>query len=101
MAEIKIRLNKKEHGAFYVMEGEQQMGEMVIGIAGKALTAYHTEVLPEAEGKGYGKQLLDALVAYAREHQLQVVPLCPYVHAQFKRHPENYADIWNPETAAE
>jgi uncharacterized protein len=31
---------------------------------------------------------------YARSHRLQVIPLCPYVHAQFKRHPDEYADLW-------
>jgi predicted GNAT family acetyltransferase len=101
MADIHIRLNEKAHGAFYIAEAGKQLGEMVIGIAGKTLTVYHTEILPEEEGKGYGRQLLNAMVAYAREHQLQVMPLCPYVHAQFKRHPESYADIWQPDVAAE
>lgn len=31
---------------------------------------------------------------YAREHELKVIPLCFYVYAQFKRHPEQYAGIW-------
>jgi len=99
MADIQVRLNQKGHGAFYVYENGQQLGEMVIGIAGKTLTVYHTEVMPEAEGKGYGRQLLNAMVAYAREHQLQVMPLCPYVHAQFKHYPEDYADVWQPGAA--
>ena len=37
------------------------------------------------------------MVTYAREHHLKVTPYCPYVHAQLKRHPEQYADIWNRE----
>ena len=35
------------------------------------------------------------MVDYARKHDLKVIPLCPYVHAQFKRHPDEYADVWN------
>jgi len=35
------------------------------------------------------------MVTYAREKGLKVIPLCPYVSAQFKRHPDTYADVWN------
>lgn len=94
MDEVVLRLNPRNHGAFYIMHDGEQMGEMVIGIADNVLTAYHTEIMPQAEGKGLAKKLLDGMVAYAREHQLKVLPLCAYVHAQFKRHPETYADIW-------
>ncbi|GAA0544061.1 GNAT family N-acetyltransferase [Chitinophaga japonensis] len=92
--EVKLRMNEKAHGAFYIMEGEQRLGEMVIGIAGDTLTAYHTEVFPEGEGRGLAKMLLDAMVDYARQHRLKVKPLCLYVHAQFKKHPEAYGDVW-------
>jgi predicted GNAT family acetyltransferase len=95
MAEIKIDLENKSLGAFYLYEAGVRIGEMVVSISGDNLTVYHTEVVPEAEGHGYAKQLLDAMVAYARENNLKVIPLCPYVHAQFKRHPNDYADIWN------
>ena len=68
---------------------------MIISISGKELTVYHTEVVPEAEGKGLAKKLLDAMVSYAREHKMKVIPLCPYVHAQFKRHPDEYKDVYS------
>ena len=97
MQEVKLSLNEKKHGAFYIMEGEEQIGEMVVSVSGSNLTVYHTEVSPEAEGKGYAKKLLDEMVAYARKNNLKVIPLCPYVHAQFKRHPQEYADVWNKE----
>ncbi|RRB10447.1 N-acetyltransferase [Larkinella knui] len=95
MAEIKFDLDTKSLGALYLYEEGVKIGEMVVNIADGKLTVYHTEVVPEAEGHGYAKQLLDAMVTYARENNLKVVPLCPYVHAQFKRHPNDYADIWN------
>ena len=95
MDEIKIKLDKKGDGTFYSMDGEELIGEMVFNIQGSNLTVFHTEVLPKAEGKGLAKKLLDAMVEYARNKNLKVIPLCPYVHAQFKRHPEMYADLWN------
>jgi predicted GNAT family acetyltransferase len=71
---------------------------MAISISGKNLTVYHTEVLEKAEGKGLGKKLLSAMVDHARKNGLKVIALCPFVHAQFKRYPEEYVDIWNKES---
>jgi predicted GNAT family acetyltransferase len=46
------------------------------------------------KGQGVAGQLLSAMVAYARANTLKVIALCPYVTAQFKRHPEEYGDVW-------
>jgi len=78
-----------------VEEGNERLAEMEIGISGSNLTVYHTEVSEKLKGKGVASQLLGTMVKYARGHQLKVIALCPYVLAQFKRHPEEYADIWN------
>jgi predicted GNAT family acetyltransferase len=80
------------------MQNGEQIGEMVIGVSDKTLTVFHTEISEKVEGKGLAMKLLDAMVAYAREHHLMVIPRCAYVHAQFKKHPETYADIWQKET---
>lgn len=93
MDEVQLKLNEKGEGAFYIPDGEEQLGEMVIGIKKDILTVYHTEVLEKAEGKGFAKKLLSAMVDYARKNSLKVIPLCPYVHLQFRRHPDDYADI--------
>jgi len=100
MEEVKLNLDDKGHGAFYIMDGEEQIGEMEIQISGQDLTVYHTEVAEKAEGKGYAKKLLNAMVGHARTNHLKVTPLCPYVHAQFGRHPQEYADVWNKENEA-
>ena len=94
MSEVKFKLDNGKRGAFYIEENEKKAGEMVVGISDTALTVYHTEVTPEMEGKGLAKQMLDEMADYARKHNLQVVPLCEYVHVQFKRHPDEYKDIW-------
>ena len=92
---VRLQLDEKGHGAFHIMDENEQVGEMVVSVSGKKLTVYHTEVMPKAEGKGFAKKMLNAMVGYARKNDLRVIALCPYVHAQFKRHPEEYADIWN------
>jgi predicted GNAT family acetyltransferase len=94
MAEVKLKLDNRRRGAFYIEEDGKQAGEMVIGLSETTLTVYHTEVDPAMEGRGLARLMLNAMVAYAREHELQVLPLCEYVHTQFRRHPDEYADIW-------
>jgi predicted GNAT family acetyltransferase len=94
MTEIKLQLDQRGRGAFYLEEEGTQIGEMVVGISGTALTVYHTEVNPGREGKGLAGRMFDEMVHYARKHGLQVIPLCVYVHARFKRHPADFEDIW-------
>lgn len=97
MADVRLNLNEQNRGAFSVTDDGEQVGEMVIRIRDNALTVYHAEVSPEVEGKGYAKEMLNAMVNYARGHHLHVIPLCPFVHAQFKEHPDEYADVWKDE----
>lgn len=94
MEEIKLLLNEKNRGAFVATEGGEQLGEMVVGIAGTDLTVYHTEVSDKAEGRGLAKKLLNAMVEHARQQHFKVIPLCNFVHTQFRRRPADYADIW-------
>jgi predicted GNAT family acetyltransferase len=93
MNEVQLKLSPDKQGRFYIEEGDEVIGEMVISIEGKVLTVYHTEVAPVAQGKGLAKIMLEGMVAYARDKGLKVKALCPYVHAQFKRHPEMDADV--------
>jgi predicted GNAT family acetyltransferase len=95
MENIQLTLDEKGFGHFYIFDEGEQLGEMEISISGSNLTAYHTGVSEKAEGKGYAKKLLREMVSHARKHKLKVIPLCPFVHAQFKRHPAEYADVWN------
>jgi predicted GNAT family acetyltransferase len=94
MEKIELKLNDKGRGGFYLFADDKQIGEMEIGITNGQLVVYHTKVDHEKEGKGYAKKLLDTMVEYARKNNLQVVPLCPYVLAQFKRRPQEYSDLW-------
>jgi predicted GNAT family acetyltransferase len=94
MEEPQLKLNDQNKGAFLIMDGEEQLAEMAIAIVNGDMIVYHTEVSPKAEGQGLAKKLLETMVSYARTHQLKVVPLCSFVHAQFKRHPQDFEDVW-------
>ena len=93
MEDVKLELNDAGEGYFYIAEDNEVIGEMVIKISEEVMTVHHTEVYPKGEGKGLGKQLLAGMVDYVRKNKLKVIALCPFVHAQFKRHPETYRDV--------
>lgn len=97
MAEIKFETFPNEPSAFNLYLEEVKIGEMIIEVKDDNLTVYHTEVDPDQSGNGYAGQLLAEMVAYARAQKLKIIPLCPYVHAQFNRHPDLYADLWKKE----
>lgn len=73
-------------GAFIAKVEDRRAGEMTYSQAGTdKIIIDHTEVNPEFKGKGVGKELVYAAVAYAREHQLKIMPLCPFAKATFDK----------------
>jgi uncharacterized protein len=95
MSGIQLKMDDNGRGAFVIEEGNKQVAEMAIALDGENLKVFHTEVDDSLKGKGVASQLLEKMVAYARKNKKKVIPLCAYVNAQFQRHPEQYADIWN------
>lgn len=59
---------------------------------GNVITFTHTEVPESLSGHGIANKLAVHVLNYAREHALGVVPLCPFIAAYIKRHPE-YQDL--------
>ncbi len=56
------------------------------------ITFTHTEVPSALSGRGVGTALAKGALDDARAQGLKVVPLCPFVAAFIKRHPE-YGDL--------
>jgi uncharacterized protein len=52
----------------------------------------HTEVEPAYEGTGAAGMLVQEAMRDLRERGLRVIPICPYVRAWLRRHPDQ-ADI--------
>ena len=59
-----------------------------------SIIADHTGVPEALKGKGVGKALVEYLIADARATETKIVPLCPFVKAQYQRHPE-WSDVMN------
>ena len=76
---------------------EGRAGEEVIGfidyrLAPGLIRLLHAEVDQEVEGEGVGSLLVARALDDIRRRGLKVVPLCPFVLAFLKRHPE-YSDL--------
>ena len=48
----------------------------------------HTAVDPKLKGTGTGKEIVFHAVAWARENDHKVLPLCPFAKAMIERYPE-------------
>ena len=73
----------------FIYATEAGDAELTLSILSPALViADHTEVPQALEGQGIGQKLVEALIADARAEGYRIVPLCPYVNAQRRKHPE-------------
>lgn len=48
----------------------------------------HTEVPQALAGKGVGNAIVEKTLQYLETNNLKLVPLCPFVAAYVKKHPE-------------
>ncbi|MBE99405.1 GNAT family N-acetyltransferase [Flavobacterium coralii] len=74
-------------GHFKATEGDTEAGLMTYTWAGDdKFIIDHTEGNPEF--KGVGMKLLDKAVAFAREKNVKIIPLCPFAKKMFERKEE-------------
>jgi predicted GNAT family acetyltransferase len=66
-------------------------------LEGPNIVFIHTEVPAALEGKGVGSALVRTALESARERQLGVIPLCPFVASYIRRHQKEYLDLVVPE----
>ncbi|WP_291910399.1 GNAT family N-acetyltransferase [Chitinophaga sp. CB10] len=88
--EYNIIQNKEKHRFETTVDGHT--GFIIYQTYPGGIAYVHTEVPPELEGRGIASALAKYVLEYARANNLKVKPLCPYVHAYMKRHPE-YNDL--------
>lgn len=93
-----IRIDKQERGARhgrYVARIEGVEGEAEIGFTRRApdlISADHTTAPETMRGTGAAAALVAFMIEDARSNGFRILPLCPYVRAQYKRNPD-WADV--------
>lgn len=92
-AEVKVvhNLDKKR----FEVQIENHLAVCAYILSKTRIIFSHTEVPKALEGLGIGAKMARAGLDYARENELRVMPLCPFIAAYMERHPE-YHDLLMP-----
>lgn len=91
MSDLVVRDDPQELRYEAIREG-RLVGVIRYRIEPGVVVLVHTEVDEAVEGTGVGSQLVRGALADLRARGLRVVPLCPFVAAYLRRHPED-ADL--------
>lgn len=85
--EVELTIEESK-GTAHIGPYAAPLAHMEFSIAGAGLIIIsHTEVGESLRGQGVGRQLLDKLVAHARESGIKILPLCPYAKSVFDKDP--------------
>jgi uncharacterized protein len=88
-----IRIEKRVAGTSgrYVgrIEGVDGEAELIFSVRGPGLiSADHTEAPASMRGTGAAMALVEHMIEDARANGFKIIPFCPYVLAQYRKHPE-------------
>jgi predicted GNAT family acetyltransferase len=86
-ADYVVRDNPEEL-RYEIFAGDERLGEIRYRTEPGAIVLVHTDVAPSAEGHGVGTRLIEGALQDIRSRGLHVVPVCPFVRAYLRRHPE-------------
>lgn len=88
-----IHFNKQMSGSAgrYVatIAGTEGEAEITFTVRGPTLiSADHTNAPDSMRGTGAAFKLVEHMIADARANAFKILAICPYVQAQYKKHPE-------------
>jgi predicted GNAT family acetyltransferase len=82
-----VRDDSEQQRYELVRDGEV-LGEILYRTRPGVIVLVHTEVAASAEGHGLGSRLVAGALDDIRARGLRLVPVCPFVAAYLRRHPE-------------
>jgi len=77
-----------EKSRYEIRIGDRAVGHAAYHRRDGTIAFTHTEVDSACEGRGFGTRLVREALADAGRHELEVVPLCSFVAALVRRHPD-------------
>ena len=90
--QVSLEVNDK-NGYFHIDIDSKTEAKMTFIFAGSdKIIIDHTEVNEGHNGKGFGKMMVEKAVAFAREKNIKIIPLCPFAKKVFDENPE-YSDV--------
>jgi predicted GNAT family acetyltransferase len=96
VSDIAIRLADGPRKGRYIATVAGRDGEAYIAFTHReegVISADHTIAPDSLKGTGAALALVEHMVADARARGFRVLPYCPYVRAQYRKHPE-WADAF-------
>ena len=95
MSDVVIHKELTPDGGRYLarIDGVAGEGQLVFTTRGPNLvSADHTEAPETMRYTGAALALVEQMIADARANGFKIIPVCPYVKAQYKRHSE-WSDV--------
>lgn len=83
--DIKHQSGETKGEFFLKKDGVRQAKLTYSKMGSSGIIIDHTEVSDELKGKNAGKKLVETAIAYARENNLKVIPLCPFARSIIER----------------
>lgn len=105
MSAITVHREDRLDQGRYIAAVEGRKGEAHIAFTQREpgiISADHTVAPESLRGSGAAFALVEHMVADARARGFRILPMCPYVRGQYRKHPE-WADVfavapdWEPE----
>jgi uncharacterized protein len=84
--QIEVKNNVEENRFEVVIDDKIAMVEYML--AGRNIIFTHTEVPPEFEGHGIANRMAYVALEHAKAEGYKVQPLCPFITAYIRKHPE-------------
>ena len=90
-----IRFTDTDNGGiFRSVEDQNETGRLIFEDGGnQVIVATHTIVNPDYSGQGIGKELVKSLISHARDNDLKIKAVCPFVVSYFDKNPDEVKDI--------
>lgn len=90
--QVSLEVNDK-NGYFHIDIDSKTEAKMTFIFAGSdKIIIDHTEVNEGYNGKGFGKMMVEKAVAFAREKNIKIIPLCPFAKKVFDKTPA-FSDV--------